>query len=252
MATKSLRTPPKDTPSPRMPKTETATSKPDIPHHAGHRDRLRKRFLKGGAEALADYELLEMILFMTIPRKDVKPVAKNLIKHFGSFPAVFHASPEELKQIEKLSENTVASIKAVQASAMLMMKHDVINKPVLNSWSRLINYCQSTMAHEKKENFRILFLNKKNALIADEIQQTGTVDHTPAYPREILKRALEHGATALILVHNHPSGDPTPSNQDIDLTRHIIEAARPLSITIHDHIIVSQNGTASMKNLGLI
>ena len=222
------------------------------PHHAGHRERLRARFLKGGPESLADYELLELILFMTIPRRDVKPVAKSLIAHFGNLAAVFHASPEELKQFGNLSENTIASLKAVQAASFMMMRQDIIKKPVLNSWSRLINYCQATMAHEKKENFRILFLNKKNELIADEIQQTGTVDHTPAYPREILKRTLELGATAIILVHNHPSGDPEPSTADIEMTRLIMEAARPLSIVLHDHLIVSRNGTVSMKNSGLL
>lgn len=223
----------------------------DKPHYAGHRDRLRARFLKGGADSLADYELLELYLFMLIPRRDVKPLAKSLLAQFGSFGGVVHASPDELIAFG-LSENTATGLKAVEAAALMMMKQDVMNKPVLNSWNKLTDYIRAGMAHEKKEHFRLLFLNKKNELIADEIQQSGTVDHTPAYPREIMKRALEVGATAIILVHNHPSGDPRPSQPDIDMTEAIIAAGEPFGIVIHDHIIVSRNGTSSMRNLGLI
>ena len=233
--------------------TETAKKSNDdeAPHYSGHRDRLRARFLKSGIDALQDYEILELILFSAIPRRDVKPLAKDLIKNFGSFQGVMHASPEALQSFG-LSENTAAVIKIIQASAFHLMKSEVIKQPILNSWSKLLDYIQATMAHEKREHFRLLFLNKKNELIADEIQQSGTVDHTPAYPREIMKRSLELGATALILAHNHPSGDATPSKADIEMTEAIIQAAKPFSIVIHDHIIVSRNGVTSMRNMGLI
>ena len=224
----------------------------DKPHHAGHRARLKERFLKNGPDALADYELLELLLFLGIPRRDVKPLAKDLIKKFGSLSGVYSAEVRELQAIKGLSDTAVAAIKTVQASVHHVMREELKRKPILNSWSRLLDYCKSTMAHEKKENFRLLFLNKKNELIADEVQQTGTVDHTPAYPREIMKRALELGATALILVHNHPSGDPEPSQADIDFTKLIIEAGRPLNIVIHDHLIVSRGGSLSMRNEGYI
>lgn len=224
----------------------------DEPHYHGHRDRLRERFLNGGADALPDYELLELVLFMAIPRRDVKPLAKELIAAFGNLAGVLNAPISELEKIEGLSDNTITALKAIQASAFRMLKQDVMKKPILNSWARLMDYCAATMAHEKKEHFRVLFLNKKNELIADEIQQSGTVDHTPVYPREIMKRALELSATAIILCHNHPSGDPTPSRMDIDMTQQIIAAGEPFSIIIHDHIIVSKNGTSSFRNLGLL
>ncbi len=222
------------------------------PSHTGHRDRLRERFLIGGTDALADYELLELILFMAIPRKDTKPLAKALLAQFGSLPALLNAPISQLTQINGVSNNTAIAIKAIHATATRMLKQEIMQMPVLNSWSRLMDYCMATMAHEKREHFRILFLNKKNELIADEIQGSGTVDHTPAYPREIMKRALELASTALILVHNHPSGDPTPSEADIDMTNQIIRAASPLNIVVHDHIIVSKNGYTSFKNEGLI
>ena len=233
------------------------SAKPDIkaedePHYHGHRDRLRERFLLGGPDALPDYELLELVLFMAIPRRDIKPLAKELIAKFGNLAGVLNASVAELEAIDGLSNNTITALKAIQASAFRMLKQDVMKKPILNSWARLMNYCAATMAHEKKEHFRILFLNKKNELIADEIQQSGTVDHTPVYPREIMKRALELSATAIILCHNHPSGDPRPSQMDIDMTQQIIAAGDPFQIKIHDHIIVSKNGTASFRNLGLL
>lgn len=232
------------------PKTnEPATGEP---HYHGHRDRLRERFLTGGPDGLPDYELLELILFTAIPRRDVKPLAKELIARCGNLAGVLNAPISELEKINGLSDNSVTALKVIQASAFRMLKQDVIKKPVLNSWMRLMDYCAATMAHEKKEHFRILFLNKKNELIADEIQQSGTVDHTPVYPREIMKRALELGATAIILCHNHPSGDPTPSRMDIDMTQQIVAAGAPLNIIVHDHIIVSKNGTASFRNLGLL
>ncbi|MBL8637547.1 MAG: DNA repair protein RadC [Alphaproteobacteria bacterium] len=239
--------------------SDTAAVKIDTPHHVGHRDRLRERFLKGGETALADYELLELLLFMAIPRRDVKPLAKNLLAYFGTLSGVFHAGPEEFSRFnekqspsERISDLAITSLKTVEAAAFLMMKQDLLKKPVLNSWDRLLDYLKASMAHERKEHFRLLFLNKKNELIADETQQTGTVDHTPAYPREIMKRALELGATAIILVHNHPSGDMTPSQPDIVMTKDIIAAGKPFSIVIHDHLIVSKNGISSMRNLGLI
>lgn len=233
-----------------MPKSAEKTA--DKPHYHGHRDRLRGRFIEGGADALPDYELLELVLFTCIPRKDVKPIAKNLIARFGSIAGVVNATLEELQSVTGISQNTAIALKTIQATAMRMMKQDIMDRPILNNWTRLMDYCQATMAHEKKEQFRLLFLNKKNELIADEVQQTGTVDHTPAYPREIMKRALELGATAIILCHNHPSGDPKPSQADIDMTYAIIAAGEPFSIMIHDHIIVSRGGTASFKSLGLI
>lgn len=232
--------------------SDTALQKKTKPHYAGHRERLRQRFIQGGADSLPDYELLELILFMAIPRRDVKPVAKELISRFDSLAGVLNASITDLQKISGISETTAITLKSVQASAFRMMKQEIMQKPVLSSWSRLLDYCQATMAHEKREQFRILFLNKKNELIADEIQQTGTVDHTPAYPREIMKRALELGATALILCHNHPSGDHTPSDADIDMTHAIRAAAEPFNIVIHDHIIVSRNGVGSFKTMGLM
>ncbi|MFK7840244.1 MAG: DNA repair protein RadC [Bdellovibrionales bacterium] len=224
----------------------------DEPHYKGHRQRLRERFVNGGSDALQDYELLELLLFMAIPRRDVKPLAKDLLKTFNTLSELMAASIPELTRVNGISENTAIAIKSIEAIANSMIKKDLEGKPVLNSWTRLMDYCYATMAHEKKEHFRILFLNKKNELIADEIQGSGTVDHTPAYPREIMKRSLELGATALILMHNHPSGDPKPSQADIDMTQQIMRAAEPFNIKIHDHIIMSRNGYNSMKNNSLM
>ncbi len=223
-----------------------------IPHYHGHRDRLRERFLNGGQDALPDYELLELILFMAIPRRDVKPLAKELILKFGNLAGVLNAPVAELEKFDGLSENTITALKAIQVAGHRMLKQEVMNRPILNSWARLMEYCQATMAHETKEHFRILFMNKKNELIADEIQQSGTVDHTPVYPREVIKRALELDSTAIILCHNHPSGDPKPSQDDITMTKAIIEAAASMNIIVHDHIIVSKKGTSSFKVMGLI
>ncbi|HEY8191686.1 MAG TPA: DNA repair protein RadC, partial [Alphaproteobacteria bacterium] len=182
----------------------------------------------------------------------VKPLAKALLERFGNMAGVVNAPVAELEKFDGLSENSITAVKAIQAAAFRMMKQEIMHRPVLNSWQRLMDYCAATMAHEQKEHFRILFLNKKNELIADEVQQTGTVDHTPAYPREIMKRALELGATALILVHNHPSGDATPSQADVDMTHAIMAAGEPFSIVIHDHLVVSRNGTKSFKTMGLL
>lgn len=232
---------------------EIQTNPPkDKPHHTGHRDRLRQRFLSSGADALADYELMELILFIAIPRKDVKPLAKDLIAAFGSFNKVFHASREDLARVKGVSDNTATALLSVKAAAMRLLKQDLMHSAVLSSWQQLMDYCQASMAHETKEHFRVLFLNRKNHLIADEIQTSGTVDQSAAYPREIVKRALDLGATAMILVHNHPSGDPKPSQADIDITQAIIRAATPMDIVVHDHIIVAKSGVESLRNSGLL
>lgn len=224
----------------------------DVPHHAGHRDRLRQRFLKSGADALQDYELLEMVLFAAIPRRDVKPLAKQLIKTFGGVPGVIGASLDDLQKVKGLSENAAVMLKVTQALAQKTLRGEMEGKPVLTSWQKLIDYCHVTLAHEPREHFRVFFLNRKNHLMADEIQQIGTVDHAPVYPREIVKRALELGATALILVHNHPSGDPAPSDSDLRMTEEIIKAAAALDIVVHDHLIISRSGHVSFKSLGLL
>ena len=224
----------------------------DSPHYVGHRDRLRERFIQGGAEALADYELLELILFMAIPRRDVKPHAKDLNKKFYSFSGVLIAPVAKLYKIDGISETAAITLKSIAAAGHRMLKQEIMNKPLLNNWTRLTDYCRATMGHETKEHFRLLFLNKKNELIADEIQQSGTVDHTPVYPREIVKRALELDATALILCHNHPSGDTTPSNDDIQMTNAVIDVAKAMGIVVHDHIIVSKKGVSSFRAMKLI
>jgi DNA repair protein RadC len=221
------------------------------PHFHGHRERLRERFLNGGSDALADYELLELVLFRAIPRKDVKPLAKDLIKAFGSFAEVMAAPTERLKQVG-LREAAITELKIVAAAAQEFARGQVKNRPVLSSWSSVLDYCRTAMAFADKEQLRVLFLDKRNHLIADEQQQEGTVDHTPVYPREVVKRALELSATAIILVHNHPSGDPTPSQADIAMTKEIVTVARPLGIAVHDHIIVGKDGHASLKGLRLI
>jgi DNA repair protein RadC len=218
----------------------------------GHRKRLRERFLNSGAEAVADYELLEMMLFAAHPRGDVKPLAKRLIAHFGSFGRVMKASPEELAQVEGAGESTIAAIKVTHAAAARMLREEVMEHPIINSWTALLDYCHTVMSGLKVEELRILFLNHKHRLIRDEVQQRGTVNHTPAYPREVVKRALELGASAFILVHNHPSGDPSPSKPDIDLTMKIQEAARAVGITLHDHLIIGAKDHYSFKSNGLI
>jgi DNA repair protein RadC len=222
------------------------------PHYLGHRARLAARFRDGGAEGLADYELLELILFQALPRRDTKPIAKALLDLFGSFSGVLAAPEERLREVDGVGERVALHLKLTQAASARYARDAVRDRPLLASWHAVIDYCRAAMAYEDREQFRILFLDKKNGLIADEVQQTGTVDHTPVYPREIVKRALQLSATALILVHNHPSGDPEPSRADIDMTRTIVEIARPLGIVIHDHIIVGRGGHASFKALGLI
>jgi len=221
------------------------------PHYLGHRERLRQRF-REAPDALPDYELLEMILFRAKARQDTKPLAKALMARFGSFAEVINAPEELLLETPGLGEAAVTEIKLVRAAALRVMRAEVLNKPVLNSWSQLLDYCRAAMGYEAREQFRIVFLDKRNQVIADEVQQTGTVDHTPVYVREVVKRALELSATAMVLVHNHPSGDPTPSRADIEMTKQIDQAAKNLGIVVHDHIIVGRQGHASFKGLGLI
>jgi DNA repair protein RadC len=224
----------------------------DLPHYHGHRDRLRARFAESGGDALPDYELLELVLFRSIPRRDVKPIAKELLRRFGSFAEVLAAPPSRLVEVDGIGEAIVLDLKVVEAAARRLARGAVAKRPVLTSWAAVIDYCRTAMAFMDKEQFRLLFLDKRNALIADEVQQSGTVDHTPVYPREVVKRALELSASALILVHNHPSGDPTPSPADVKMTREIIDVARPLGIAVHDHIIVGREGHSSLKGLKLI
>jgi len=222
------------------------------PHYLGHRERLRERFLEAGPDAVTEYELLELVLFRAIPRRDVKPLAKALIATFGSFGEVVSAPRQRLREIEGLGDAAIAEIKIVQAAANRLARGAVKKRTVLSSWSAVLDYCRTTMAFADKEQFRVLFLDKRNQVIADELQQTGTVDHTPVYPREVVKRALELSATAIILAHNHPSGDPTPSRADIQMTQSIVEIAKPLGISVHDHIIVGKEGHTSFKGLKLI
>ncbi|WP_420133093.1 RadC family protein [Rhodopseudomonas sp.] len=223
----------------------------EAPHYHGHRERLRERFREAGADALSDYELLEMVLFRALPRRDVKPLAKALIARFGSFAEAIHAPETRLREVGGLGEAAITEIKLIAAAAARVTKGQVKQRTVLSSWSVVIDYCRTTMAFADKEQFRILFLDKRNQLIADELQQVGTVDHTPVYPREVVKRALELSATAVILVHNHPSGDPTPSQADIQMTKQIAAIADPLGVAVHDHIIVGKNGHASLKGMKL-
>lgn len=240
----------------RAAKAVAPTRKAALPakeeHYHGHRERLRSRFREHGDTALADYEILELLLFRLIPRRDTKPIAKALIERFGSLSGVFGAPAALLQEVKGVGEAVASDLKLISAISHRTLKSELRGKQVLSSWSSVIQYCHAAMAHETREQFRILFLDKRNALIADEVQGRGTVDHTPVYPREVVKRALELSATALILVHNHPSGDPTPSRADIDMTKMIIEAAKPLGIAIHDHIIIGKDGQASLKGLRLI
>lgn len=230
-------------------KREAAQEKP---HYLGHRERLRERFSAAGGDNLADYELLELLLFRLIPRADTKPVAKALLARFGTLAEVLGAPVNLLQEVKGVGPAVALDLKVITAAARRMARGEISGREVLSSWNQVLDYCRAAMAFEEREHFRILFLDKKNVLIADEVQQTGTVDHTPVYPREVIKRALELSATAIILVHNHPSGDPTPSRADIDMTKTIIDIAKPLGISVHDHIIIGKNGFASMKGLLLI
>ena len=221
------------------------------PHYHGHRARVRERVLKAGIESLPDYELLELLLFYAIDRLDTKPLAKRLLERFGTVGDVFAAEPAQLREFA-IDQRTLVMFRAVSEAGRRLAERKVKDMPVLTNWQQLLDYCHAALAHEKTEQFRILFLDRKNVLIADEIQQRGTIDHTPVYPREVVKRALELGAAALILVHNHPSGDPKPSRDDIEMTREIAKAAEALGISIHDHLVIGRKGHASFRSLGLI
>ncbi|MDD2875699.1 MAG: DNA repair protein RadC [Acidiphilium sp.] len=225
---------------------------PAIHGAAGHRARLRTRLLKAGPESLADHEVLEMMLFLALPRRDTKPIARALVARFGSYAQAIAAPVAELLAIEGLGESGAAALKIVQAAALRLVRAEVIYRPVLNHWDRLIEYLTAVLARERVEQARVLFLDHRNRLIADEVQSQGTVNHTPIYPRELVKRALEHHATAIILVHNHPSGDPTPSQEDIAMTREIKQAATTLAIVLHDHVIIGNGKWVSLKRLGLL
>ncbi|SUB01611.1 DNA repair protein RadC [Pannonibacter phragmitetus] len=222
------------------------------PHYTGHRERLRDRFRQHGAEGFADYELLELFLFLAIPRGDTKPLAKALLQRFGSFTNVIAASPARIQEVAGAGEKVADALKLMQACATRYARGEIVDREPLSSWSKVVTYVRAASGHADREEFRILFLDKKNGLIADEVQQRGTVDHTPVYPREVIRRALELSATAIILVHNHPSGDPTPSRADIQMTKQIIDIAKPLGIEVHDHIIVARGSEISFRGLQLI
>ncbi len=228
---------------------DIATAKPQ---HTGHRKRLRERFLKGGADALADYELLEMILFPAKPMGDVKPMAKSLLAKFKTFGGVLHASPENLLKVEGVNDAAVVAIKVAKAATDRLLKEETMDKPVIKNWTQLLDYCRMHIGQKETEVFHVLYLDGKLQLIADEQQSEGTINHTPVYPREVVKRALEVGAASLILTHNHPTGDVTPSKDDIEITKQIIAAAKPLGIAIHDHVIVGGKKHFSFKAQGLI
>ncbi len=224
----------------------------DAARHNGHRQRLREKLTLAGGDALHDYELLELYLFRAIPRRDVKPIAKDLIHRFGDLGGVAAAPVEQLVTIEGVSEKTAAELKLIQALSERLAREQVIGRPVISSWSALVGYCRTALQHARTEQFRVLFLDRKNRLIADEILGRGTIDHAPVYPREVVKRALAHEASALILVHNHPSGDATPSQTDIEMTKTLAEVCQPFDIVLHDHLVIARENTASFKTLGLL
>ena len=222
------------------------------PHFHGHRQRLRERLIAGGAENLPDYELMEVLLFAGNPRGDTKPLAKDLIERFGGFAEALSADPDDLLQVPGLGVAGTAALKSVREAALRLIKAELRDRPVIGSWDKLLDYCRAHVAYGKVEEFHLLFLDRKNALIAHEQQQRGTVDHTPVYTREVVKRALELGASALILVHNHPSGDPTPSKADIAVTKDIVSAAKPLGVVVHDHVIIGRGRHTSLRDMGLL
>jgi DNA repair protein RadC len=222
------------------------------PHYHNHRARLRERFEQAGAAALADYELLELMLFRIIPRRDTKPLAKALINRFGDLSAVLAAPPERIAEIEGAGDAVALELKIVQAVLERAARAELAERPLIGSWSQLVNYCRLAMAHAPREQFRVLFLDVKNKLIADEVLSEGTINHAPVYPREVARRALELSAASVILVHNHPSGDPTPSSADVDITREIMAAAAAVGVNVHDHLVVGRAGAASLKAMGLI
>jgi DNA repair protein RadC len=225
---------------------------PITPDYIGHRQRLRERFLRGGSEAVADYELLELILFLAIPQRDVKPLAKTLLREFGTIQGVLTADVARLLEIKGIKENAAMALRVVEAAARWLAREEVLQRNVLTGWDKVLDYCRTILAREPTERFHLLFLDRKNVLIADEHQQEGTVDHTPVYPREVVKRALELNASAIIMVHNHPSGDPAPSRADIEMTRQVREALRAVGILLHDHLVIGRAGHASFKAMGLL
>jgi DNA repair protein RadC len=229
-----------------------ALKEASAPHYWGHRERLRGRFRQFGPDSLPDYELMELILFRAIPRRDTKPLAKAIIGKFGGFAEAINASEERLAEVAGLGQAAITEIRLVRAAALRLMQGEVSKRPLLSSWDKVVQYCRAAMGFEMREQFRILFLDKRNRLLADEIQGHGTVDHTPVYVREVLRRALELSASSIILVHNHPSGDPTPSRADIAMTKEIIAAAGKLDISVHDHLIVGRDGHISLRSAGLV
>lgn len=222
------------------------------PHYEGHRQRLRSRFLESQGDSLADYELLEFLLFYAYPRIDTKPLAKGLLKRFGSLQAVLGSPFSCLADMKEISSSAQILLKLVHTLSLRAMKESLKGRIVLQSWQQVLDYCQASMSFLKEEQFRLLFLDQKNQLIADEVQQKGTVNHTPVYPREVIKRALELSASALIMIHNHPSGDPTPSRSDIDMTLKVVEAGAALGIKVHDHVIIGQGKNLSFKVMGIL
>ncbi|MFT3727072.1 MAG: DNA repair protein RadC [Terricaulis sp.] len=233
----------------RGPEKKAASEKP---HYHGHRERLRERFDAAGAEALADYELLELWLFRSIPRQDTKALAKSLIETFGDLAGVIAAPAGRLAKVKGVGPALAHDLKVAHALMQRAQRAEVKQRTVVSSWSQLLSYCRIAMAHEPREQFRVLFLDVKNQLIADEVMNEGTIDHAPVYPREIARRAMELSAASVILVHNHPSGDPKPSTQDIEITRQVVAAAKALDIRVHDHLVIGRNGVASFKSLGLL
>lgn len=217
-----------------------------------HRKRLRERFINGGADAMPDYELLELVLFRAIPRRDVKPLARDLLERFTDFNGVISAPVDQLQIVSGVGQTVIQELKIVEAAAHRLAKSKVIGRPAISSWDALLEYCQTTMSHRQTEEFRVFYLDRKNILISDELLGQGTVDHVPVYPREIVKRALHLNASALILVHNHPSGDPTPSQQDIAMTKHIQAAADALGISVHDHLVIGKSREISFQSEGLL
>jgi DNA repair protein RadC len=224
----------------------------EAPHYHGHRERLRNRLREAGPEALADYELLELVLFRAIPRRDVKPLAKALVSRFGSFAETVAAPAQRLSEVEGMTAAAIGEFEVVHASAKRFAKGAARKRLPIGSWSEVVDYCRTAMAFAEREEFRVLFLDKKNGLIADETMGVGTIDQAPVFPREVVRRALELAATAVILVHNHPSGDPAPSTQDVKMTLDIIAVAAPLGVTVHDHIVIGRHGHASLRGLRLI
>ncbi|HYF09626.1 MAG TPA: DNA repair protein RadC [Acetobacteraceae bacterium] len=235
-----------------LPLPAGAPDAPEPPGHLGHRGRMRTKLLTAGPDALLDHELLEMVLFIALPRRDTKPIARALLARFGSFAAAIAAPERELREIEGLGDAGIAALKVVQGAALRLARAEAMERPLLHNWDRLMAYLNAALARERVEQFRVLFLDTKNRLIADEAQARGTVNHTPVYPREVVRRALELQATALILVHNHPSGDPTPSRADIEMTREVKAAAEALNIAIHDHLVMGNGRHVSFRREGLL